>query len=480
MEDSLLDYINIKTYPELIINELKKNEKSKIRNLRSFYGKLLDSLSLDIKNSYLNRILKYLSYKEPATILILDDIKNNIYQKELIAFFKEIANEITNNNFYDEIKNHCTFIYFDNSELDALNNNFNNKETYLYLLFVHACNNYKTNTPSILAERLLQDSFNLYDINPSKAVFLKTAADLNNPTACLLYGNMMYDDIDIKFNYYLKGKSIPGCIWEIAYLAENYSLSDKKLQIVKKECKDIIAEGEKYLDKSIVPLKAHTDLEIDSIMTALKMMLYLANVKHSSKGYCSVGKYFIDNTIAFVDYEGKVDKSMSLEEGINYSLKSVRLGNIHAMQNLGGYYYENKDDEYKAEVLLHISADAKDLFACQKFAKILLEKNKVEASVKYFKDSSDNDGESPFQLARIYENENKNDEAIKYYEKSIELKYYKSVINLAELYFKIYMNNNNNGYLLLAINTIEKYYDQLNAKDKKDADFLLKNMKSIN
>ena len=43
MEDSLLDYINIKTYPELIINELKKNEKSKIRNLRSFYGKLLDS-----------------------------------------------------------------------------------------------------------------------------------------------------------------------------------------------------------------------------------------------------------------------------------------------------------------------------------------------------------------------------------------------------------------------------------------------------
>ena len=41
------------------------------------------------------------------------------------------------------------------------------------------------------------------------------------------------------------------------------------------------------------------------------------------------------------------------------------------------------------------------------------------------------------------------------------------------------MNNNNNGYLLLAINTIEKYYDQLDDKDKKDADFLLKNLKNI-
>ena len=58
MDSQLLDSINIKTYPELIVNFLKDNNiNSNFNNLRGFYNELLASLSEDIRDSYLNRIL---------------------------------------------------------------------------------------------------------------------------------------------------------------------------------------------------------------------------------------------------------------------------------------------------------------------------------------------------------------------------------------------------------------------------------------
>ena len=75
------------------------------------------------------------------------------------------------------------------------------------------------------------------------------------------------------------------------------------------------------------------------------------------------------------------------------------------------------------------------------------------------------------------------DDAIKYYEDAIKNNYYAASIELAKIYFEKYMkedaNLNTTGYILLAINILEKNYNEYSAVEKKEADFLLKNYKSI-
>ena len=156
MDSQLLDSINIKTYPELIVNFLKDNNiNSNFNNLRGFYNELLASLSEDIRDSYLNRILKYLSAKEESNIYILDDIGNEIYEKELMDFFNRVHSEINKSKnsllFYKKLCGLCSFVYFNNNESAIIKNEFDksNYSAMLYKLFVHAAINYKTNTPKI-------------------------------------------------------------------------------------------------------------------------------------------------------------------------------------------------------------------------------------------------------------------------------------------------------------------------------------------
>ena len=76
------------------------------------------------------------------------------------------------------------------------------------------------------------------------------------------------------------------------------------------------------------------------------------------------------------------------------------------------------------------------------------------------------------------------DDAIEYYEKAINNNLYSASIDLAKLYFKKYMmqvskDNSKNGYLLLAVNLINSYYDKYNDEEKKEADYLLKTFKDL-
>ena len=62
MKDNILiDYINIKNLPELIISFLKDNNiNSNLNNIRGIYSIILGNISEDVKESYLNKIQKYL------------------------------------------------------------------------------------------------------------------------------------------------------------------------------------------------------------------------------------------------------------------------------------------------------------------------------------------------------------------------------------------------------------------------------------
>ena len=485
-----LDIYNIKTFPEYIIDYLKNYVvENKISNLRSFYTTLLDSISFEIKESYLNRILKYLSSKEESTILVLDDISNGIYKKELLVFFSDLHSVISKNPnykcFYDKLIDQCSFIYFSNDELAKINETYNNSKysEFLYLLFIHASSNYKTNTPKIVSERLLNEAFCLFSTTKLRNVLLKTSADLGNDIACVIYGTMLHPDFKKRLEYYIKGKSSPLNLWEIGFVIEQFKISKQHLQNIKNELKNILIEGSKYVN-DVVP----NDKDLfhqECLMTSLKIYYYLANEKNFSKAYCSVGKFFLEEKVSIVKND-KIDKQESFKIGLDYSFRAIRLGNINAMQNVGKYCYINEPNtDIKYKELMQIAANAQEVESNEYIAKILLDENKIDKVEKYLKFlSEENSGEALYRLGKICESKMEIEEAIKYYEDAMKNNYYSASIELAKIYFSKYMKEDTNsntkaGYILLAINILEKNYNEYSSGEKQEVDFLLKNYKSL-
>lgn len=489
-EKIFLDTFNIKTYPELIINYLKLiDNKTKINNLRSFYFSLLESISTDVRESYLNRILKYLSSKEESTILILDDIKDKIYEKNIILFFKKLHNLISADTshkiFYANLIEQCNFIFFEEDELNNIKQLYNEEkyDLVLYELFIHACDNYRINTPKIVSERLLNDSYCLYNTTKLKPVLIKAAADLGNELACLQYSIYAYPDYKKQLTYLLKGKSLNQCLWEIGFIIENF-IDKETLDIVKKELKPIFVEGNKYM-QNIIVINEDNIFYKQRTLDALKIYFYLANEKKFSKALCSVGKFFLEKKVAIIN-NNKINEKESLQIGFDYSYKAIKLGNIHAMQNIGTFYYNNnKSIDTKYKDLLKIGANFKDLLSSIYYSKILIDENKIDEAETYLKFiAEENDGEALFRLGKIYEMRMQNDDAIKYYEKAINNNYYSASIELSKLYFTKYMNNElsgniKNSYLLLSINILKKNYEKYSESEKKEADLLIKNFESL-
>ena len=484
-----LDTYNIKTFPENIINYLKNyNVENRINNLRGFYTALLNSISFDIKESYLNRILKYLSSKEESNILLLDDISNGIYKKELSIFFDNLHLMISKTPnfkcFYSKLIEKCSFIYFNNEELEKINKAYNDSKysELLYLLFLHAASNYKTNTPKIVSERLLNEFFCLFSTTKLRNALIKASADLGNETACAIYGTMLHPDFKKRLDYYLKGKNSPLSLWGVAFVIEQFKLSKERLQEINVELKNILIEGSKYINDVVA--NDEDPFHQECLMTSLKIYYYLANEKNFSKAYCSVGKFFLEEKVSIVK-NNKIDKQISFKIGLDYSFRAIKLGNINAMQNVGKYYYVNEPNtDVKYKELVQIAANAQEAESNEYMAKILIDENKIDKVEKYLKFlSEENNGEALYRLGKIYESKMEIDDAIKYYEDAIKNNYYAASIELAKIYFEKYMkedaNLNTTGYILLAINILEKNYNEYSAVEKKEADFLLKNYKSI-
>ena len=119
---NIIDLINIKNLPEMICEYLhSKNEKS-YSNLRKFYSKMFEYFSEDIKSSYLNRILKYLSSDTPSDIYFIDDINEGIFDKELKEFCDDLVEVINKyddcTNLYEQLNRKINFIFYENTEDD--------------------------------------------------------------------------------------------------------------------------------------------------------------------------------------------------------------------------------------------------------------------------------------------------------------------------------------------------------------------------
>jgi len=69
----MIDKLNIKDLPEMITTYLHEYKIKEFNNLRSYYSKLFDFIGEDVKNSYLNRVLKYLSSDTLSIINIIED-----------------------------------------------------------------------------------------------------------------------------------------------------------------------------------------------------------------------------------------------------------------------------------------------------------------------------------------------------------------------------------------------------------------------
>lgn len=495
LHQDLLDEINIKTFPEAIIEYLKsKNTNSKFNNLRSFYSLILGSISTDVKESYLNRILKYLSADEESQILILDDIGKGLYEKELTSVFSSICEKIEEKNsftiFYKKLLDSCKLIYFEKDESEKIKTAFDCGDyvQQLYLLFLHACQNYRTNTPNILAERLLTNSFSILEGKKVKYELLKASADLGNTTACLLYGNAILDRAD-QFNYFFKGRALPQNIWEIAFLFEKGRVNVDIYNKAKKEFKTIINIGEKFLGETLGVRGVCSTFEMDCMLLAFNLYLYLANVKNFPKAFNSVGKLLIKQNIVITSGDKKIDEEKAKAIGLDYLRKGIKLGNINAIQNYVTYLYEERiETPFDLKSLITIGANAKDIPSAMYLSKMLLDEKRFDEAEPYLKFLADcaqsYAADSQYSLAKIYENKLQLEDAVKYYEKAINNGLYDASFSLAKLYFNKAMSsgtaaNMKKSYLIMAVNLIESYFHQYDEAIKKEAALLLDNMKNL-
>ena len=94
MEKIYYDRINIKEFSETVSDYLHNNGQKKICNVRKYYSTLLGCINEDIKESYLNRILKYLSSSIPQSIAIIDDFNDGIYDNNLMKFANILSSEL--------------------------------------------------------------------------------------------------------------------------------------------------------------------------------------------------------------------------------------------------------------------------------------------------------------------------------------------------------------------------------------------------
>lgn len=491
-DNILIDNINIKTLPELIINFLKeKNINSKLNSIRNIYSLLLNEISVDIKDSYLNKIQKYLSSNEASQILIFDDINNNIYDKELMIVCNKVVTDINkssdNIELYQQLMNYCYFIHFKEDELDNINNLFqkNDYNNFIFYLFKHAIRNYKISTPKILAQRIYDDAMTLAIRYPIRRNLFKISADLGNSYAALQYGlSLDKEDFTGMLTYFLKGKDLDICIWKISYIVEHYNLSGQQLEMVKKELKDIINYSKDFDDcKNIYPARAKNNFEKECITTSFKIYFYLAKKKKFSKGYNSIGKFLINNKIAYIDKNNKIDEEKTKNKGIEYLKKSVSLSNIHAMENLAIYYRKNNINNDLIKPLLLIGAENEDLISCVELSKVLMSEDKLDEAINYLKYASSlNSAYAQHNLAKVYENKFDYDNAKHWYKEAIKNGSKASAVNLAKIYFREYVDDNTSmkkSYLLYAINILENNMNNLDDEHKEIANKLLKEWKKI-
>lgn len=465
---TIIDEINIKNLPEMITDYLRKNGEKKYINLRSFYTILLDNISNDVKDSYLNRILKYLSNTTPSLINIFEDFNQGIYDKELKVYVKDLVQTINkyenNGDLYEQINSKINFIYYDVEDYLKIkeSNNIKDYETFIFLVLKHTFQTYQLNLPSIVSKRLFEEAMTTEYDSERKTRMIKASADLNNIEASMLYANqILLDDPDTAIDYMLKAKSLPYVLWSIGFSIEKQRFSKESIYKIKKELEPLF-EKDEFIEK----------LSSDNKHLLLAVNLYYhIYLKYGfSKAINSIGKLLITRQIKYNNSEKE-----SIEQAKIYLNKAIKLGNVNAITNLSVYYLRHPEDKEYEDLLinklLRTSAELGDVVGNYYYGILLTQQGKDGS--KYFHYSSElNHERAHYELGKYYELHNDYNKSIEYYKKSITCGYTDAIISLSKLYIFLSNKNNKNTYKLYAKELLDNNIDKLNEEQKKLANRL--------
>ena len=441
--DYLIDKINIKDLPEEISHFFKKNSVKEYNNLRIFYTRLLEEVSEDVKLSYLNRVLKYLSSDSSSVINIIEDFNEGVYDSELKLFCKKLVSKINKYNgyleLYETLNKQVISVFFDKDDYLLAKNSHNEEdyELFLFILIKHMFKCYQTNIPGIVCKRFYEEALTLAYNTKHRSLMLKSSADLGNADAAILYADYMYDkDIDEAMMYFYKAKSKVPALWEIGFALEHNMLKKETVQFLLKEMPEYFLSDE-LIEKISVSEFGKNKTDEKTLLLAVKIYSYIVKKHEFTKAINSIGKLLIFD---YILYDNSREKSVKIAK--DYLKRAIKLGNLNAMTNLSVYFTNNPDDsEYDYELmkrLFRFSADLGDVEACYYYGKILLDEEKDKQALTYLKYAEErNEKNACFILGKYYELNQDYKEAIKCYQKALSKRYYDAAYSLALLYFKL-------------------------------------------
>lgn len=463
MDSVYYDNINLKEFPEIITNYLRASGSKKLSNVRKYYCKLLECVSDDIKDSYLNRILKYLSASTFQNITIIDDFNDGIYDKEIKEFANILFSELNKTNDFDNfIKNFNSSInipFFSVEEYNILQKSFKKKEfvEYFYMLIKHSFKNYKISLPNISSQRMLEEALTIYFDTEFQLKFINESAKLGNQQAIVLYGNLNYSNPDKSLKYYLMAKKNKIALWEIGYMLETLNLKPDLVSLIKKELEFCFKE-----DSFLKNIKFNSNNE--NIKYAFYIYYYICCNYEYSKAYNSIGKLFLNKTCTYND-----DKKKTNEYIKKYLYRAIELGNINALRLLSMYYKDNNDDpDYNkqyVEEILRKSADMGEIDANYEYGMLIKESNPRLAKKYLTYAANQRNSNACFELAQMNELKSDYNNAIYYYKKSIYYGNVNAVYDLCILYIDLSISSDKKVYIHKARQIFNKYKNQLSKEN---------------
>ena len=249
--NTIVDEINLKNMPEVIIEFFRKNGEKKFNNLRNFYDNLLKYVSEDIRDSYLNRILKYLSSSSSILINIIEDFKLDVYDKELQDFSKYLVNEINKYDgykyLYESLNRKVNYIFYEKEEYLNIkeSHNVEDYKTFIFLLLKHTFYTYQINIPGIVSTRLYEEAITMIYDSETRKRMMKASADLGNTDASVLHACHILKNHNLEgIDYLLKAKSKPYALWTIGFLIETNKLNKETISKVEAELSDLFTEDD--------------------------------------------------------------------------------------------------------------------------------------------------------------------------------------------------------------------------------------------
>ena len=480
---SVVDLINIKNLPEMISDYLHSKESKKFGNLRKFYSSMLDCFSEDIKESYLNRILKYLSSENPSNIYLIDYINEGIYDKELKTFVEKLVKEINLNEdsytIYELINKKMNFAFFDSDTQFCTIKDYHNDKNYhdfMFSLIKHAFKNYQKTLPAIMAKSLYVQSQTMIFGSSGHIRYLNASSTLGNDEATMtLFGILFSNDYNLSTKILTRAKDNEVVLWSVAFNLENNYLNKETIELMKTRFKYVFNDNNDFIDKiSVTEIGKKYSLE-SSLLLGVQMHYYTYNKFNFTKSGNSLGKLLIFDIISYDN-----NREKSIEMGKQFLSNEIKRGNINAITNLAVYMFENKNDKdydyKKIKKSFETSASFCDLQGNYYYGRILFEEGKYEAAYKHLLYASNNNSKQAMKLlGEYYELKNDVDNAISCYKKAILNNNFDAAYNLALLYFNLTEIQKDNTLILneLGADYIKKYYNLFSDEIKKKAAILL-------